>query len=357
VLSEDSLRFYLDYRHRYARTAGAASAAEALVEEALKEGTFDIHAVTARAKEPLSLLKKLRQKAYDDPASQVTDQVGVRVITYYDDKVDAIVERLRQQLDVRDNEPEDKTGNLGLHEFGYRSVHLVVRAPIHDLAGSQAQGLKGLWFEIQVRSLLAHAWAEIEHEVVYKSGISLPQDLEREFSTLAAQLESADREFRRLRDARQALLEGCKNALLEGRELGAELDSIRLAAALEVFCPTGYSLREAFAAGSSLASNIGATCVEALAASAVRTVEDLRDRLEVETVERKLETYASLAGVPPGEVSHFAIAVIAAGSSDPAGFVKEFPDLLEDDILQQTLLTDEGETEYEEEEEEEEEGV
>lgn len=351
MLSEESLRFYLDYRSRYARTAGAASAAEVLVEDALKEGPFDIHAVTARAKEPLSLLKKLRYKEYEDPASQLTDQVGVRVITYYDDRVEAVVERLKERFEVLDDEPEDKTADLGIHEFGYRSVHLVVQAPIDELAGSQAQGLKGLWFEIQVRSLLAHAWAEIEHEVVYKSGILLPDELVREFGALAAQLESVDREFRRLRDARQTLLEDWKQAFLEGRELGVELDSIRLAAALEVFRPTGYSLREAFAAGSSLPSNIGATCVEALGASAVRTVDDLRDRVAAEPVERTLETYASLAGVTPDEVSHLAVAVIAAGSRRPAGFVKEFPDLLEDDTLQQALLSDEGDTEYEEEEE------
>jgi hypothetical protein len=55
--------------------------------------------------------------------------------------------------------------------------------------------LRKRWFEIQVRSLLEHAWAEIEHEIVYKSGITQPDAVRRRFAALAGSLELFDSEF------------------------------------------------------------------------------------------------------------------------------------------------------------------
>lgn len=53
-------------------------------------------------------------------------------------------------------------------------------------------------FEIQVRTALEHAWAEIEHDRGYKLGGKLPSHLNRRFKLLSGLLESADLEFNRL---------------------------------------------------------------------------------------------------------------------------------------------------------------
>jgi ppGpp synthetase/RelA/SpoT-type nucleotidyltranferase len=54
---------------------------------------------------------------------------------------------------------------------------------------------RGKWFEIQVRSILEHAWAEIEHEVVYKSGMEFPGQFKRRFAAIAGLLEMIDKDF------------------------------------------------------------------------------------------------------------------------------------------------------------------
>jgi len=47
---------------------------------------------------------------------------------------------------------------------------------------------------------LQHAWAEIEHDLGYKVGATIPVPVRRRFSRLAGLLEIADREFKEIRD-------------------------------------------------------------------------------------------------------------------------------------------------------------
>jgi len=59
--------------------------------------------------------------------------------------------------------------------------------------------------EIQVRTILQHAWAEIEHDLVYKSPADIPFRVRRRFASLAGLLEIADREFESLRQDEMAV--------------------------------------------------------------------------------------------------------------------------------------------------------
>jgi len=58
---------------------------------------------------------------------------------------------------------------------------------------------KDLKVEIQIRSILQHAWAEIEHDLGYKGEVSIPDKYKRAFNRLSALLETADIEFDRLK--------------------------------------------------------------------------------------------------------------------------------------------------------------
>jgi hypothetical protein len=100
-----------------------------------------------------------------------------------------------------------KRVELGLHDFGYRSVHLIAKLKQGQVLSGQYQPLRDNWFEIQIRSILEHAWAEIEHEVVYKSGVDFPDEVKRRFARLAGSLELLDNEFLALREARESLIE------------------------------------------------------------------------------------------------------------------------------------------------------
>ena len=336
-LSDEALAFYEDYLAKYRRMQGAAAAAEFLVADALQDLPVELHVVTGRAKHPLSLLKKLRSEGYTNPADEVTDQVAVRVITYYDDHVKPVVQRLSERFEVKPGESKDLSDRLPLRAFGYRSYHLVVRAALDALAGSQAQALRGLWFEVQVRSVLAHAWAEIEHEVVYKSGSAMPDELVNRFAQIAANLQSADQEFIRLRGERDQLVTGYAAAYAAGDNFDEELDASRLMAAFEVLRPEALSFRRAYREGTSYAPHTETTCLDALRESGVSTAADLRDRFEEESCMACVESYATLADVLPREISHYATSVLAAGCNDPREFRRQFPDLLDDDTLSRAL--------------------
>lgn len=87
--------------------------------------------------------------------------------------------------------------------FGYRSVQFVARVPPAGLGSDHGEfrnqiadfdwmGASTGTVEIQIRSILEHAWAEIEHDLVYKSMDDVPNNVLRQFALTAALLESAD---------------------------------------------------------------------------------------------------------------------------------------------------------------------
>src|SRR4051812_15066357 len=113
-MKDSDRRFHAEYAERYAEWVRAARAAEQLMADVLGAHNFDVHLITARAKDPVSLLQKLRRKDYDDPALELTDRLGVRVITYYERDVDPVAEVLRRSLEIDPDRSPDKRVELDL---------------------------------------------------------------------------------------------------------------------------------------------------------------------------------------------------------------------------------------------------
>src|SRR5690606_2630134 len=91
----------------------------------------------------------------------------------------------------------DKTKELGTDKVGYRSIHYVAKLTNERLILPEYQKFRDLSFEIQIRTIIEHAWADISHERNYKfNGVLPPEnDIERRFSLAAVTLELVDREF------------------------------------------------------------------------------------------------------------------------------------------------------------------
>lgn len=161
--------------------------------------------IAARVKHPQSVAGKLArpEKTYQ-ALTDMTDLLGVRVITYFEDGVDKAARLIEGALPVDLNHTIDKRAFETLDRFGYRSLHYVCHAPAGFLERHGAPWLRGLRYEIQVRTILQHAWAEIEHDMGYKSSSALPPALRRRFSRLAGLLELADEEFVGIRQALHA---------------------------------------------------------------------------------------------------------------------------------------------------------
>lgn len=157
--------------------------------EALERNGLVVTAVEGRVKTEQSLAGKLALKgAKYATLSDITDLVGARIITFYTDDVDRIASMAEQLFEIDWNNSVDKRKLHELDSFGYSSLHYICRLPGFNFS-----------FELQLRTTLQHAWAAINHDTGYKSGIEIPREYMRRMNRLAGILEMADDEFSRIR--------------------------------------------------------------------------------------------------------------------------------------------------------------
>src|SRR5262249_19774054 len=87
--------------------------------------------------------------------------------------------------------------------------------------------------EIQVRTVLQHAWAEIQHDIQYKSVTTIPVAIRRRFMALAGLLEIADREFQAIQDDDERLRQDARKSVDAGKLENVEITPDALKAYLD----------------------------------------------------------------------------------------------------------------------------
>lgn len=184
------------YRELVPMLEQMAKKAYDLLRRALREQGIYITAFEYRIKTEQSLAGKLERKGskyksiYD-----VTDLVGLRVITFYTDEVDKVAVIAKRVFDIDWQESVDKRKLHQLDSFGYNSLHYICRLQEEH----RIPELGDLRFELQMRTALQHVWSTIEHDTGYKGEVKIPREYKRQFSRLAGMLELVDDEFSRLR--------------------------------------------------------------------------------------------------------------------------------------------------------------
>ncbi len=159
-----------------------------------------LHTIVARVKSLESLEKKCNARTVPyDFLTDITDLVGIRVITYFEEDINLIANLIEREFFVDHSRSVDKKALLDADRFGYLSLHYIVSLGSERTKLSEYQDFEGILAEIQVRSILQHAWAEIEHDLGYKNEVSVPKPIRRQFSRLAGLLELADSEFSKIR--------------------------------------------------------------------------------------------------------------------------------------------------------------
>ena len=176
-----------------------------LVTSLLDEAGINYLSVSGRTKSVASFAAKAAKSVagspvFADPLTDITDQIGVRVITYLHSDVAAVADLLAEELTILgDRDLGQENADEG--QWGYASRHLLV-GPHADGSDGEPQHNA----QVQIRTVLQHAWAEFEHAIRYKG--TIPEDkapeLDRRFTLAAGLLELADREFSMIRDELQA---------------------------------------------------------------------------------------------------------------------------------------------------------
>lgn len=185
------------------RLAAAAADALRLVTGLLDEAGINYLSVTGRAKSVASFAGKSERVVdgrplYPDPLHDITDQIGIRVITYVQSDVVAVAELLDSQVVVHDDRDLGReTASEG--RFGYNSRHLLVA--VDAAREREYAALRGRVAQVQVRTVLQHAWAEFEHDIRYKGTVPAEHasEFDRRFTLAAGLLELADQEFTAIR--------------------------------------------------------------------------------------------------------------------------------------------------------------
>lgn len=197
----------------------------------------DVFNVESRTKDIESFIAKIearnsgKEAKFGDPMREITDLVGVRIITYYLEDVDAVGRIIRDNLQIDKAVTVDKAGDE-VDRFNYKSVHYIVRLSPPTLDTRDWGPYADVRAEIQVRTVLQHAWSAVQHKLDYKSEIAIPKELQRRLFRLNAVIESADVEFSQLRDERARIESSYKADVQKGR-LEIPLEEASLAAYMQ----------------------------------------------------------------------------------------------------------------------------
>lgn len=202
------VRKFGDVRDRYKELAITLSN--------ILESAVSVHAplaiVQARAKKLPSFAEKITRKwenlETDDPVTEFTDLCGARVIALTRSHVEAMRTFIREHFDIDEKNSEDASIRLGPSEFGYRSVHLIValRRDVFPTEGIPVDIQADLYpddgcpmkAEIQLRTTMEHAYADMAHDLTYKGSFEIPRQWMRQISGIAAAVETTSDEMERI---------------------------------------------------------------------------------------------------------------------------------------------------------------
>lgn len=281
--SFDPIEEYLKRQDKY---HAFSDNVEGLVRELLLVAGLEFVLFESRIKDVASLRRKIEEYAKNiDSLDEIGDIVGLRVVFLHQSQLELAEKSISAEFRVYKHvSHEYDTKSVGT--FGYRSRHLVVSINSTRSKLTEWNRFKGFRAEIQLRTVLQHAWAAHSHGLDYKPGtVGLEDPLRRGLSVLSAQLEQADKEFQALRDQADAVNLEYGRCIAEGRLEQVELTTGALRAYLDVLRPALEELRT-FAAGldydSSVQGRLGS--MEEFVALACHCGVDTLDKVSMATM-------------------------------------------------------------------------
>jgi putative GTP pyrophosphokinase len=134
---------------------------------------------------------------YTDPLAEIEDQIAGRVITFFLNDLPLVKTRLMNTYSTVEGwtrRPERDA------EFGYESEHLILIIPPQvKPSGWDSHERMPTTFELQIRTIFMHAYAEPQHDIGYKGADDLPKEIRRELGWIAASAWGADHAYERVR--------------------------------------------------------------------------------------------------------------------------------------------------------------
>ncbi|HVW95857.1 MAG TPA: RelA/SpoT domain-containing protein [Mucilaginibacter sp.] len=219
---KELLETYSEQKEKYLKLAERL---ETVISQILDKAK--IHAISSRVKTIESLIGKILEKdnKYKE-LTEITDLCGIRIITNLESDIEYVNKIIKENFKIDELNSLDHR-KKPVNEFGYLSLHLVVSLDKDREDLAENAEIKGLKAEIQIRSILQHAWAEIEHDLGYKNK-EVPKELQRGTNRLAAILEAADLELVRLSSLKSIHIKEAFKAIASSVGNNTQIDSLNI---------------------------------------------------------------------------------------------------------------------------------
>ncbi len=174
------------------------------LEKHIKDRLLDIphiDRISVRAKNVDRFIAKAQKtdeqgaNKYSDPLNQIQDQIGARIIVFYLSDIQQVNEKIHDYYSPIEEKfliPET------VNEFGYEGKHFTLFIPKDLVSPDITKSQYPSFFELQIKTLFEHAWAEANHDLAYKPQINLTREQHRKIAFTAAQAWGADLIFDQL---------------------------------------------------------------------------------------------------------------------------------------------------------------
>jgi putative GTP pyrophosphokinase len=196
------------YKENIDRYRRVSKKTESLMEKLIEEKNIKFHLSESRAKDPESLEKKLKRpdKSYGFSIEDIPDLAGVRVVVHDKDDLKKVKSLIEKNFKIKRHKDSHNTESYDPNKFGYLSDHYVVLLDSPRVDLEEWEEAKGIQIEIQVLTVLQHAWATVSR-VQYKREGEVPKSLRRQLNRLAGLFELADEEFVEIKEATKEAIE------------------------------------------------------------------------------------------------------------------------------------------------------
>ena len=193
------------YKYRYDKILLSVAAGLESYVKGIVKGYPRLDRVSARPKAVDRFLEKAARREhgaakYSDPMNQIQDQIGARIVTFFLSDVEAIsatIEQYFASIEKQHIVPDSPK------EFGYEGKHYILFLP-EDVKVIETRDDCPTFFELQIKTLFQHAWAEADHDLIYKPSGDLTSDQRRRVAFTAAQAWGADWIFEEARARAQS---------------------------------------------------------------------------------------------------------------------------------------------------------
>jgi putative GTP pyrophosphokinase len=221
-----SPKWKVEYGRRQPGYERLATEVEFALDATTRAAEIKLHSVVSRVKPIESLEVKARQKEITDPLTQITDIVGARVVVLFLSDLPRLDRLIRETFTI--HSADDKISSGDPASFGYMSVHYTASLG-ENHRGPRYDGLGEMVFEIQARTIVMDAWANVSHYLDYKGSPSIPEELRRDFFALSGLFYVADQHFEMLADRAEESQEKAVKDLQEDArgDIAVNLDTVQ----------------------------------------------------------------------------------------------------------------------------------